>query len=165
VYDSDNKCVAANDDDLVSCSSFTSLLTFSAIKGSSYLVLVHGFATGTGAFELAVTLASGSISCKPKLWCEHVGYLDYATLGKGLQKATKACLKLAVIGADEIPEKAGAQTASPRLPFTWLIPGAVLSITASMVLVKRLRGLSSWTAMPMVESEESEVLDTSRNQK
>ena len=165
VYDSDNKCVAANDDDLSGC-SLTSVLTFSAIKGRSYLVLVHGFfGFSTGAFLLTVTLDSGSITCKPKktkLWCQHVGYLDYATLGKGFQKATQACLKLAVIGADEIPEKAGAQNASP-LPFTWLMP-AVLSITASMVLVKSLRGLSSWTAMPMVESEESEVLDLPRNQ-
>ena len=170
VYSSDDEveCVAANDDGVLddgnSC-GLTSELTFSAIKGRSYLVLVHGFSNSVGAFLLTVTLDSGSITCKPKktkLWCQHVGYLDYATLGKGFQKATQACLKLAVIGADEIPEKAGAQNASP-LPFTWLMP-AVLSIAASMVLVKSLRGLSSWTAMPMVESEESEVLDLPRNQ-
>lgn len=55
-------CVAGNDDTTGCGGGNDGSVTFCATLGVNYLVLVHGFSSGTGAFEL--TLASGA-SCAP----------------------------------------------------------------------------------------------------
>jgi len=47
-------CVAGNDDG-AGCSGFTSIVTFDAVTGTDYLVLVHGFGGATGTFDLELT--------------------------------------------------------------------------------------------------------------
>ncbi len=55
-------CVLGNDDTTGCGGGNDGSVTFCATLGVNYLVLVHGFSSGTGAFEL--TLASG-VSCAP----------------------------------------------------------------------------------------------------
>ena len=47
-------CVTGQDD-TVGCTGFTTEVSFDAEKGQSFLVLVHGFGSATGAFSLSTT--------------------------------------------------------------------------------------------------------------
>lgn len=53
-------CVTGNDDG-AGCGGFTSLASFCSAAGQDYLVLVSGFSTLTGAFDL--TLSTDSVPC------------------------------------------------------------------------------------------------------
>jgi hypothetical protein len=48
-------CVAGNDDTLPECRDGTSEIGFSTTMGTVYFILVHGFNTQTGDFELTLT--------------------------------------------------------------------------------------------------------------
>jgi len=62
----DNTCVTGNDD--VSCSTlFRSAATWCSQVGATYLILVHGFSSATGNFDLGV-FESGS-TCEPEVNC------------------------------------------------------------------------------------------------
>ena len=51
-------CVAGNDDDF-SCTGFRSTVDFSTTAGVQYYVLVHGFSSATGDFDLTMSCSSG----------------------------------------------------------------------------------------------------------
>ena len=57
-------CITGNDDGS-GCSGFTSELTLGTTAGTPYLILVHGFGTGTGTFNLSVSceLTSNNDEC------------------------------------------------------------------------------------------------------
>ncbi len=52
-------CVAGNDDDFTcSFSTLRSRVTFNSVAGTTYRILVHGFSSNTGAFQLTATCAA-----------------------------------------------------------------------------------------------------------
>ncbi|MAR67722.1 MAG: hypothetical protein CL833_10790, partial [Crocinitomicaceae bacterium] len=51
-------CVAGNDDDF-SCTGFRSTVDFATTPGVQYYVLVHGFSSATGDFDLTMSCSSG----------------------------------------------------------------------------------------------------------
>jgi hypothetical protein len=49
-----NECIGGLDDDISNCSGFTTKFDWPTMAGATYSVLVHGFGTSTGDFELAI---------------------------------------------------------------------------------------------------------------
>lgn len=63
-------CVTGNDD--VSCSQiFRSGVTWCSQYGATYLILVHGYSSGVGDFDLAVWESGGA--CEPDVQCLPIG--------------------------------------------------------------------------------------------
>lgn len=62
-------CVAGNDDDFVGGCGLTSQIAFCTQAGNTYYVMVHGFSSNTGTFDLAITsdglACSGAVECTP----------------------------------------------------------------------------------------------------
>jgi subtilisin-like proprotein convertase family protein len=65
-------CVAGNDDGL-GCPSFQSVITWGSQIGQTYRILVHGFSTSFGDFELSLSddgvAASADVNCIPSGAC------------------------------------------------------------------------------------------------
>ncbi|MFH1320785.1 MAG: T9SS type A sorting domain-containing protein, partial [Bacteroidota bacterium] len=47
-------CIDGNDDG-AGCSGYTSEITFFSVAGTTYYILIHGYSTGTGDFDLTIT--------------------------------------------------------------------------------------------------------------
>ena len=67
-------CIDGNDDD-ESCSTsiFLSTVTWCSQKGAEYLILVHGFDSEVGDFQLFLSEEGDGQACEPELQCIPVG--------------------------------------------------------------------------------------------
>jgi hypothetical protein len=86
-------CINANDDSCSSPSGLLSTVSWCSQAGAEYLILVHGYGSATGNFELSVS--ADTVACTPQVQCIPAGACCFSDDGTCQNNLTRDLCEMA----------------------------------------------------------------------